>query len=341
METGDQKTRTTMNHVYFSTAIKDEALEWEHTYFNINLKQVEPLQLNSVESSVRIYRTWKRRMPRKRSRADNGYVLWTTVAKYSAINKFVHRVDVEKCSKRRKHVTTTCCCCTVISNAASVALLFLLELCSSCLVICGVVCHVHGRCMKSDQARHVKENHPDKLMDQRKECSLRRGESNSKCPDGGDPFADPRYLKRHVQRMHRQVEPLQLNSVESSVRIYRTWKRRMPRKRSRADNGYVLWTTVARYSAINKFVHRVDVAKCSKRRKHVTTTSCWRTVISNAASVALLFLLALCNSCLVICGVVCYVHGRWFVMAKNLNHCSVASSILNVFYQTQKRPQDH
>ncbi|KRZ73288.1 hypothetical protein T10_4775 [Trichinella papuae] len=146
--------------------------------------QVEPLQLNCVESSERIYRTWKRRMPRKRSRADNGYVLWTTVA----------RVDVAKCSKRRKHVTTTCCWHTVISNAASVALLFLLALCNSCLVICGVVYHVHGRCMKSDQARHVKENHPDKLMDQRKECSLRRGESNSKCPDGGDPFADPRYL---------------------------------------------------------------------------------------------------------------------------------------------------
>ncbi|KRZ06746.1 hypothetical protein T11_12593 [Trichinella zimbabwensis] len=82
------------------------------------------------------------------------------------------------------HVTTTCCWRTVISNAASVALLFLLALCSSCLVICGV----------SDQTRHVKENHPDKLMDQRKECSLRRGESNSKCPDGGDPFADPRGL---------------------------------------------------------------------------------------------------------------------------------------------------
>ncbi|KRZ10251.1 hypothetical protein T11_16948, partial [Trichinella zimbabwensis] len=55
----------------------------------------------------------------------------------------------------------------------------------------------------------------------------------------------------------------------------------------------------------------------------------------------LLSLLALCTSCLVVRGVVCHVHGRWFVMAKNLNHCSVSSSVLNVFYPTQKRPQDH
>ncbi|KRZ01570.1 hypothetical protein T11_10712 [Trichinella zimbabwensis] len=56
---------------------------------------------------------------------------------------------------------------------------------------------------KSTMARQLKENHPDKFVDQCKECTLRPVESNLKCPDCGDLFADPHNLKRPVQRMHR------------------------------------------------------------------------------------------------------------------------------------------
>ncbi|KRZ77206.1 Zinc finger protein [Trichinella papuae] len=81
-------------------------------------------------------------------------------------------------------------------------LLSLLALCTSCLVVRGVVCHVHGRCVKSGQARHGKENDRDKLVEQRKDCSLRRQKPNLRCPDCKQRFAVLRYMKRHVQRMH-------------------------------------------------------------------------------------------------------------------------------------------
>ncbi|KRZ07566.1 hypothetical protein T11_10251 [Trichinella zimbabwensis] len=89
------------------------------------------------------------------------------------------------------------------STRKRVLALLLLTLCNSCLVVRGVVCHVHGR-VKSGQARHGKENDRDELVEQRKDCSLHRQKPNLRCPDCKQRFADPRYMKRHVQQMHRR-----------------------------------------------------------------------------------------------------------------------------------------
>ncbi|KRX13899.1 Ataxin-3 [Trichinella nelsoni] len=68
-----------------------------------------------------------------------------------------------------------------------------------------IQCPVAGctrKVSKSRMARHVKENHPDKLVDQRKEDSLLREVFHFECPNCGKHFAIARYLTRHVQRMH-------------------------------------------------------------------------------------------------------------------------------------------
>ncbi|KRY28281.1 Ataxin-3 [Trichinella spiralis] len=68
-----------------------------------------------------------------------------------------------------------------------------------------IQCPVPGctrKVSKSAMARHVKENHADKLVDQRKENSLLREELHFECPNCGKHFAIARYLTRHVQRMH-------------------------------------------------------------------------------------------------------------------------------------------
>ncbi|KRZ50386.1 Ataxin-3 [Trichinella nativa] len=68
-----------------------------------------------------------------------------------------------------------------------------------------IPCPVSGcthKASKSGIARHVKENHADKLVDQRKEESLLREKLHFVCPNCGKHFAIARYLTRHVQRMH-------------------------------------------------------------------------------------------------------------------------------------------
>ncbi|KRX37754.1 Zinc finger protein, partial [Trichinella murrelli] len=68
-----------------------------------------------------------------------------------------------------------------------------------------IPCPVSGcthKASKSGIARHVKKNHADKLVDQRKEDSLLREKLHFICPNCGEHFAIARYLTRHVQRMH-------------------------------------------------------------------------------------------------------------------------------------------
>ncbi|KRZ72383.1 hypothetical protein T10_544 [Trichinella papuae] len=101
------------------------------------------------------------------------------------------------------------------STRKRVLALLLLSLCNSCLVGRGVVCHV-----QSGQARHGKENHSDKLVEQRKDCSLRRQKPNLRCPDCKRRFADPRYMKRHCSGFtHSNLE-----SEEEPVRLNAPWR---------------------------------------------------------------------------------------------------------------------
>ncbi|KRY99782.1 hypothetical protein T11_16400, partial [Trichinella zimbabwensis] len=114
--------------------------------------------------------------------------------------------------------------------------LLLLTLCNSCLVVRGVVCHVHGRwfvmakhlnrcsvsssVLNSGQARHGKENDRDELVEQRKDCSLHRQKPNLRCPDCKQRFADPRYMKRHCSGFtHSNLE-----SEEEPVRLNAPWR---------------------------------------------------------------------------------------------------------------------
>ncbi|KRY09844.1 CLK4-associating serine/arginine rich protein [Trichinella patagoniensis] len=83
-----------------------------------------------------------------------------------------------------------------------------------------IQCPVSGcthKASKSGMARHVKENHADKLVDQRKEDSLLREKLHFVCPNCGKHFAIARYLTRHVQRMHEGKKGKPRRLYECSV----------------------------------------------------------------------------------------------------------------------------
>ncbi|KRZ65789.1 hypothetical protein T10_6536 [Trichinella papuae] len=165
--------------------------------------KLEDSQINSTKMLP-----MERQMLRKRSRDQQ----WIGSMEDCGKSKFAHRVDAEKDLDHRLGGRNMGKCI----NSASARerdvsrYLILTQNCESMwqsTIRCSAVtCSSPGsdhKFFKSTMARQLKENHLDKFVDQCKECTLRPMESNLKCPDCGDLFADPHNLKRPVQRMHR------------------------------------------------------------------------------------------------------------------------------------------